>query len=132
MTTDPKNPDAPQGRLSGKQEDATASSRNKGAPGAQGVQGDHDAAAPMEPSIEPPAAPQSQLPGELPRQSQDQSARPSPRLLEFLVCPVTKSTLELSRDHSELISRRARLAFPIRDGIALLTRDTARDLTDDD
>lgn len=59
-------------------------------------------------------------------------ARVSPRLLEFLVCPVTKTTLEYSRDQSELISRAARLVFPIRDGIPLLTVDTARELTDDD
>lgn len=67
--------------------------------------------------------------------AQDQeteAARPSPRLLEFLVCPVTKTTLELSADRTELISRAARLAFPIRDGIPLLTTETARDLTDDD
>lgn len=59
-------------------------------------------------------------------------ARASPRLLEFLVCPLTKTTLEYSRTQSELISRAARLAFPIRDGIPLLTVDTARELTDDD
>mgnify|MGYP001821452284 CR=1 FL=1 len=59
-------------------------------------------------------------------------ARLSPRLLEFLVCPVTKTTLEISPDRTELISRAARLAFPIRDGIPLLTTETARDLTDDD
>lgn len=59
-------------------------------------------------------------------------AKASPRLLEFLVCPVTKTTLEYSRDKSELVSRAARLAFPIRDGIPLLTTDTARELTDDD
>jgi uncharacterized protein YbaR (Trm112 family) len=62
----------------------------------------------------------------------DKPARPAPRLLEILVCPLTKSTLELSRDHSELISRRARLAYPIRDGIPLLTSETARELTDDE
>ena len=60
------------------------------------------------------------------------AARLSPRLLEFLVCPVTRTTLELSADKSELISRAARLAYPIRDGIPLLTRETARELTDDD
>jgi uncharacterized protein YbaR (Trm112 family) len=59
-------------------------------------------------------------------------ARPAPRLLELLVCPLTKATLELSRDRTELISRRARLAYPIRDGIPLLTSETARELTDDD
>jgi hypothetical protein len=60
------------------------------------------------------------------------TARTDPRLLEILVCPLTKTTLELSRDRSELISRRARLAYPIRDGIPLLTRETARELTDED
>ena len=64
--------------------------------------------------------------------STDQSVRPAPRLLELLVCPLTKSTLELSRDHTELISRRARVAYPIRDGIPLLTSETARDLTDEE
>ena len=59
-------------------------------------------------------------------------AVPSPKLLEFLVCPLTKTTLELSQDRSELISRAARLAFPIRDGVPLLTRDTARELKDED
>ncbi len=59
-------------------------------------------------------------------------AQPSPRLLEFLVCPVTKTTLEISNDKAELISRAARLAFPIRDGIPLLTVETARDLSDDE
>lgn len=57
---------------------------------------------------------------------------PSPRLLEFLVCPVTRTTLELSDDRLELISRVARLAFPIRDGIPMLTKDAARDLHDDE
>ena len=59
-------------------------------------------------------------------------ARPAARLLEFLVCPMTKAMLELSKDHTELISRKARVAYPIRDGIPLLTSDTARDLTDDE
>jgi uncharacterized protein YbaR (Trm112 family) len=69
---------------------------------------------------------QSELPGSI-----ETSARPSPRLLEFLVCPATKTTLELSADKSELISRAARLAYPIRDGIPLLTTESARDLTDE-
>ncbi len=59
-------------------------------------------------------------------------ARLSPRLLEFLVCPTTKTTLEISADGSELISRAARLAYPIRDGIPLLTNETARDLNDEE
>ncbi len=62
----------------------------------------------------------------------EQPAVPSPRLLEILVCPLTRSTLEISRDRTELISRRARLAYPIRDGIPLLTREMARELDDKD
>ena len=59
-------------------------------------------------------------------------ARMSPRLLEFLVCPVTRTTLEISQDGTELISRVARLAYPIRDGVALLTVETARELSDEE
>jgi uncharacterized protein YbaR (Trm112 family) len=62
----------------------------------------------------------------------EQPAVPSPRLLEILVCPLTRSTLEISSDRTELISRRARLAYPIRDGIPLLTREMARELNDKD
>ncbi|MGI9477471.1 MAG: Trm112 family protein [Hyphomicrobiaceae bacterium] len=67
-----------------------------------------------------------------PAQDDGASSRLSARLLEFLVCPVTKTTLEISADKSELISRAARLAYPIRDGIPLLTAETARDLTDEE
>lgn len=59
-------------------------------------------------------------------------AQTSRRLLEFLVCPVTKTTLEISADKSELISRAARLAFPIRDGIPMLTTESARELADEE
>ena len=45
-----------------------------------------------------------------------------PKLLEFLVCPITKETLVYQRDTDELISRGARLAYPIRDGIPLCCR----------
>ena len=62
----------------------------------------------------------------------DEAFRPAPELLEFLVCPVTKTTLFISEDHTELISRAARLAYPIRDGVPLLTTDTARELTDEE
>lgn len=55
-----------------------------------------------------------------------------PRLLELLVCPLTKSTLEYHRDANELVSRQAGLAYPIVDGIPLMTEDAARQLTDDD
>jgi uncharacterized protein YbaR (Trm112 family) len=52
------------------------------------------------------------------------------KLLELLVCPVTKGTLEFKRDTQELVSRSARLAYPIRDGIPVLLENEARTLTD--
>lgn len=52
------------------------------------------------------------------------------RLLELLVCPVTKGPLEYNREKQELISRSARLAYPIRDGIPVLLENEARALTD--
>ena len=55
-----------------------------------------------------------------------------PKLLEILVCPVTKQPLEFDREAGELISRAAGLAFPIRDGIPIMLADEARQLGDDD
>ena len=52
------------------------------------------------------------------------------RLLELLVCPVTKGPLEYDRDKQELISRSARLAYPVRDDIPILLEAQARVLTD--
>ena len=54
------------------------------------------------------------------------------RLLELLVCPVTKGSLEYDREKQELISRSARLAYPVRDGIPVLLENEARTLTDDE
>jgi hypothetical protein len=54
------------------------------------------------------------------------------RLLELLVCPVTKGPLEFDRAKSELISRSARLAYPVRDGIPVLLENEARTLTDEE
>ena len=51
-----------------------------------------------------------------------------PRLLEILVCPVTKGPLDYDRDAGELISRKAGLAYPIRDGIPIMLPDEARPL----
>lgn len=51
-----------------------------------------------------------------------------PKLLEILVCPVTKTTLEYDADQQELISRAAKLAYPIRDGIPIMLPDEARPL----
>ena len=52
------------------------------------------------------------------------------KLLELLVCPVTKGPLDYKRDTQELISRSARLAYPVRDGIPVLLENEARTLTD--
>ena len=54
------------------------------------------------------------------------------RLLELLVCPVTKGPLEFHREHQELWSRSARLAYPMRDGIPVLLETEARALTDEE
>ena len=51
-----------------------------------------------------------------------------PRLLEILVCPVTHGPLEYDRDKGELISRSAKLAYPIRDGVPIMLPDEAREL----
>jgi uncharacterized protein len=51
-----------------------------------------------------------------------------PKLLEILVCPLTKSTLEYDRDRQELVSRAAKLAYPIRDGIPIMLPEEARRL----
>ena len=52
------------------------------------------------------------------------------KLLELLVCPVTKGALEFNRERQELVSRSARLAYPVRDGIPVLLENEARTLTD--
>jgi uncharacterized protein YbaR (Trm112 family) len=54
------------------------------------------------------------------------------KLLELLVCPVTKGPLDWDRAHQELLSRSARLAYPVRDGIPVLLESEARALTDDE
>lgn len=54
-----------------------------------------------------------------------------PRLLELLVCPVTKTTLHFDREAGELISKAAGLAFPIRDGVPIMLVDESRDLNAD-
>lgn len=52
------------------------------------------------------------------------------KLLELLVCPVTKTTLEYDGDRQELISRAAKLAYPIRNGIPIMLAEEARPLED--
>ena len=53
----------------------------------------------------------------------------NPKLLEILVCPVTKGHLIYDKEKSELISPSARLAYPIRDGFPVLLETQARELT---
>jgi uncharacterized protein YbaR (Trm112 family) len=55
---------------------------------------------------------------------------PDPKLLEILVCPVTRTTLVYDRDKQELISRKAGLAYPIRNGVPIMLPDEARTLSD--
>ena len=54
------------------------------------------------------------------------------KLLELLVCPVTKGPLRYDRERQELVSRSARLAYPVRDGIPVMLEAEARPLTDDE
>jgi hypothetical protein len=54
------------------------------------------------------------------------------KLIELLVCPVTKGPLDVQRDLQELWSRSARLAYPIRNGIPILLENEARTLSDEE
>jgi len=78
------------------------------------------------------AAPASSLTSSNGSASAEQERRPDRHLLELLVCPITKSTLRYNAKRSELVSHQAQLAFPIVDGIPLLTPEAARTLSDDD
>jgi len=62
----------------------------------------------------------------------DNSGDIDPRLLESLVCPQTRGPLVYDRDKGELLSKKALLAFPIRDGVPIMLIDEARTLTDDE
>jgi uncharacterized protein YbaR (Trm112 family) len=57
--------------------------------------------------------------------------RTDPRLLELLVCPVTKTRLQYDAARQELISKAAGLAYPIRDGIPIMLPDEAREISRD-
>ncbi len=57
---------------------------------------------------------------------------PDPKLLEILVCPVTRTRLIYDRERQELISRQANLAYPIRKGIPIMLAAEARPLTDEE
>jgi uncharacterized protein len=55
-----------------------------------------------------------------------------PKLLEILVCPLTKTRLHYDRERQELVSRAAGLAYPIRDGVPVMLPDEARPLSDEE
>ena len=55
---------------------------------------------------------------------------PDPKLLEILVCPVTKGMLAYDREKQELVSKRAGLAYPVRNGVPIMLEGEARTLTD--
>jgi len=63
---------------------------------------------------------------------QSQLKEIDPKLLEILVCPATKDRLIYRREEGELVSPKARLAFPIRDGIPIMLVDEARELSDEE
>jgi uncharacterized protein YbaR (Trm112 family) len=54
-----------------------------------------------------------------------------PKLLEILVCPVTRGPLSYDRERQELVSRSARLAYPVREGIPIMLAEEARKLEDE-
>lgn len=64
------------------------------------------------------------------RSARDEVREVDPRLLEILVCPVTKGPLTYDREAQELISESAKLAYPIRDGIPIMLPDEARRIED--
>jgi uncharacterized protein YbaR (Trm112 family) len=66
--------------------------------------------------------------------SGERSAGPrlDPKLLEVLVCPLTKAVLVYNPETQELLSRKAALAYPIRNGVPLMTAEAARHLTDEE
>ena len=66
----------------------------------------------------------------LPQPHQHGGTKIDPKLLEILVCPLTRTTLEYDSARQELVSRKARLAYPIRDGIPIMLPEEARRIDD--
>ncbi len=58
----------------------------------------------------------------------ERKTRPDPKLLELLVCPLTKTSLTYDAERGELVSRAARLAYPIRNGIPIMLPSEAREI----
>ena len=65
---------------------------------------------------------------EVPVTEERRRGRLDPKLLELLVCPLTKGRLEYDAEAQELISRSVKLAYPIRDGIPILLPEAAREI----
>jgi len=65
-----------------------------------------------------------------PPQPPSSPPRPDGRILEYLVCPVSRGPLQYDAARQELVSRAARLAYPVRDGIPIMVPDEARNLDD--
>jgi uncharacterized protein len=76
-------------------------------------------------SIPPSGSPNATPPAASP------NGKPDGRILELLVCPVTRGQLQYNATRQELISRAARLAYPIREGIPVMVPEEARYLDDD-
>ena len=72
------------------------------------------------------------MPGTDTRTADIDTSTVDPRLLEVLVCPLTRSALHYDRVKQELISQQARKAFPIRSGVPIMLVEEARDLRDDE
>ena len=70
------------------------------------------------------------MPGTDATPNRQKSGDVDPRLLDVLVCPLTRSALHYDRARQELISQQARKAFPVRDGVPIMLVDEARDLSE--
>jgi uncharacterized protein YbaR (Trm112 family) len=84
----------------------------------------------LAPGIKYMLAPDINFLGNLIMASSDDTNTVDPKLLEILVCPLTKGPLDYDASAQELISKRAGLAYPIRDGIPVMLADEARKLDD--
>ena len=62
--------------------------------------------------------------------SKDPISGIDPRLLEVLICPASRGPLKFDKENNELISKKANLAYPIRDGVPIMLVDEARELDD--
>ncbi len=76
--------------------------------------------------------PAGEPPGDKPVRSARSAGSVDVRMLELLVCPFTYGTLKYDSETNELISERARLAYPVRDGIPIMLVSEARQLPEDD